>query len=80
MRGVTGALIALLMLAGTSTAQTVSDLVAERLVMLDSHYNPDKGTITFIMGTVQGAPVYVCETKFRVPAANSPFDQCRKMN
>lgn len=64
--------------AGAVAAQTVSELSEGGLVVLNSHYDAEKGVIVFLMGDIQGAPLYVCQTRFSVREGDS-FDQCRKL-
>lgn len=64
--------------ASAATGESVSQLAAGGLVVLNSHYDETKGVVIFLMGDVQGAPLYVCQTRYRV-AEDDDFDQCRKL-
>ena len=65
-------------MSGAAAAQSVADLAGEGLVMLNSHYDADRGVIIFLMGDLQGAPLFVCQTRYTVKEQDS-FDQCRKL-
>ena len=68
-----------LALAGTmAQAETVSELAQGGFVVLNSHYDTDRGVVVFLMGDVQGAPMFVCQTRFHVQEEDD-FDQCRKL-
>ena len=76
-RTLAAAALAILGATGAS-AESVSELAAGGLVVLNSHYDADKGVVIFLMDDVQGAPMYVCQTRYRVQEGDS-FDQCRKL-
>ena len=61
-----------------ASAQTVSELSNQGLVLLASHAD-EKSVVTLIMGTIDGGPEYICITRYRV-GANDDYDQCRKIN
>lgn len=59
-------------------AETISELSEGGLVVLSSHYDQSRSVIVLVMGDLQGAPLFVCETRYRVGEGDS-FDQCRKL-
>ena len=65
------------LLALPARAETISELVNRGLVLLDSHAAPN-GTITLILGTFEGGPQYICQTRYRISDAGD-FDNCRML-
>ena len=70
--------LAFALLGGAASAETLSELSAQGKVMLSSHYNAENKVITVIVGSVNRAPEYVCETRYRVKDGDS-YDQCRAL-
>lgn len=70
--------LAFVLAGGAVQAQSVAELASEGLVMLNSHYDAERGVVVFLMGDLQGAPLFVCQTRFNV-TENDDFDQCRKL-
>lgn len=70
--------LALALMGGAASAESLSELSAQGKVMLSSHYNAENKVITVIVGTVNGAPEYICETRYRVKDGDS-YDQCRAL-
>ena len=77
MKSFFGAL-ALCLSAAAAGAEGVSELAEQGLVVLNSHYDTEKGVIVFLMGDVQGAPLFVCQTRFD-PTGAEGIDKCRKL-
>ena len=78
MRVLLAILTASVVLAGPARAETISELVNRGLVMLSSH-GADNGTVTLLLGTLEGGPQYICVTRFR-KSENSDFDNCRALD
>jgi len=68
---------ALCLLAMPARAETVSELVNRGLVLLGSHLM-DNGTITLIIGTIDGGPQFICQTRYRI-SESGDFDNCRML-
>ncbi len=68
---------ALMMLALPARGETISELVNRGLVLLDSHVM-DNGTIALIIGTIDGGPQFICQTRYRI-SESGEFDSCRTL-
>lgn len=62
--------------ASAQEQPTVAELTAQGKVLLASHFTEVNELLTLVLGTVEGAPEYICRTRYR---GGSGYDVCRKL-
>ncbi len=71
------ALLAMLVFSTAARGETISELVNRGLVLLDSHVL-DNGTVALILGSIDGGPQFICQTRYRI-STDGDFDNCRML-